>query len=171
MTTLADMQKQAAQAEPQDDQAQAAPQAPAQPDRTVFHVEREKLGEGMGETVKPYRRFFGKPPKGLDLERVEVEWDSQDDQKGSDLWVVPAGCGDAPGGEGSSDRMKDGRIFTFTPERFGTDAERLAAGKKPLQRLRWEEHNYVAPDFDADPASAVTEPAPPEAAPEGGDPQ
>lgn len=150
-TTIADLEEQIRKQEAAQPQPPPAP-APSQPDKTVFHVERDSLGEGMGGTIKPYRRFYGRPPKGMRLDKVEVEWDSQDDQKNSDVWLVPAGCDDVPGGEGSSDRLDDGRFLTFTPERYGTDAERALAGKKPLQRLSWEEHNYVGPDFDGTPS-------------------
>jgi hypothetical protein len=129
---------------------------PDGPPKMIFHVEREDI-EGVGTSFKPYRRFFGRPPKGLDLERVIIEHDSQDESAKNDLWLVPKGQ-DCPGGEGTSDRLKDGRILTVKPERFGTPAEREADGRKPLMRIPWEEHSFVPADFDEpEPAAAPEE--------------
>jgi hypothetical protein len=153
MTTIADMESQSEAQSPVDPVADTQPEPPP---KTIFHIERENLGEGVGEMVKPYRRFYGRVPKDMVLEKVEVEWDSQDPNRGpTQLWLVPAGYNDVPGGEGSSDRMSDGRIYTFCPEKFGTDSERMAAGKKPLKRLDWEEHNFVGEDFDNKPSEGT----------------
>ena len=136
---------------------------PDGPPRMIFHVERDEM-PGIGTAFKPYRRFYGRPPKGLDLERVIIEgFNSQEEGVSTDLWLVPKGQ-DCPGGEGTSDRLKDGRILTVKPEKFGTAAEREAAGKKPLMRIPWEEHCFVPEDFDEPEPAQAAEPGPAEPA-------
>lgn len=132
-------------AAPDPAQPAAGPQAPP---KTVFHLEEDKFGDG--KLVRPHRRFYGKPPKGLKLDKVEVEFDSQADPADCQLFRVPPGQNDIPG-EASSDRQPDGSFYTFRPAQYGDDAARAAQGKLPLQPMSWEEWNYVE---DPQPAPA-----------------
>lgn len=107
--------------------------------RTVFHIEQDDV-PGVGKMVKPYRRFYGRPSKKMQLEKVEIEYDSQASPR-CPLYTVELEPDEGP--EGASARAQDGRVYTFEPERYGDPVTRVAAGKKVPQELQWDEWNLL----------------------------
>jgi hypothetical protein len=114
-----------------------SPPAPpaGKPEKTIFRIEYND--EGDFKFLRPHRSYHGfRGSKGPP--RIELDL-------GDDDPLFAAICDESEGFPGRSVRVPEvpGLVLTATPEEFGSEADRRAAGKMPFKQMVWGEFNLL----------------------------
>lgn len=93
--------------------------------------------DGICKMVRAHKQFWGRVPKGVPHEVVEIDPPSDDPS----IYYLEGEPDESP--EGPTARMKDGPLLTMNPDQYGDPDARIAAGKKPPVQLKWGEWTLV----------------------------
>jgi len=94
----------------------------------------EAIEEGPLKLFRPHRQFFGHGGRGAVSKPILFELEYDDSEN-----LAYALCDDSeilPGRSAKSSEIP-GLVLTVEPDLFGTDADRLAAGKRIFRKLEW----------------------------------